>query len=246
MNKFLNKVDSLAIKARPWIPFTTLNSVWRMMGKDTKTVLDIGCGKGEPMKFINRQKLFYTVGVDVFKPYLQDDKKAGTHNEYVQCNVQRLPFKEKSFDTVICMEVLEHFEKEEGEKLLQIMEEHARKEVILSTPIGKYNQKAYDGNASQEHRYTWKPSQLKDKGYEVKVLGLRNMGGDDGIIARLPNIIKPFGILLWVLAGPLVYFLPNWAGEVVCRKRLAPRSLVENNGVNENMSCEHSNLSVKQ
>ena len=47
--------EILVRKLRPYIPFSALNTVWRKLDKSSRTILDVGCGKGEPMAFINRQ-----------------------------------------------------------------------------------------------------------------------------------------------------------------------------------------------
>ena len=217
---FLDRLDILAQKARPWIPFTALNTVWRMLDKEARTVLDIGCGKGEPMRFINRRKQFYAVGADIFKPYLKEYKRQGIHNEYVLCDVRHLPFADRSYDIVLCMEVLEHLEREEGKKLLSDMERIARKQVILSTPAGNYKQETYDENPHQEHKYLWIPREMRERGYELIGIGLRNLGGKSGIQSPLPRLLWPIMNFIWVLAGPVVYFLPGLAGDMVCKKKI--------------------------
>ena len=220
LDKLIAKVDEQAWKTRPYVPFTALNTVWRSLDKRAGNILDIGCGKGEPMKFINRHKRFYTVGVDVFEPYINECKRQGTHNEYVLCDIQKLPFPRKSFDIVLCMEVLEHLQREAGQKLLEAMEEIARKQVIISTPVGTYKQHTYDDNPHQEHKTIWRPAELKKLGYKVRGHGLRNIGGREGLISSLPRIIQPLGYIVWVLVGPLVHFSPRLAGDMVCIKSL--------------------------
>jgi len=62
-DSFLAKFDQFAKLVHPHVPFTELNTVWRYMQKDVKSILDIGCGKGKPMEFINRHKQFHVTGV---------------------------------------------------------------------------------------------------------------------------------------------------------------------------------------
>jgi len=191
LNKLLDKLDNFIRKARPYVPFTVLNTVRRSLDKRAESILDIGCGEGAPMKSINRHKHFYTVGIDIFEPYINKCKRQGTHNEYVLCDVQNLPFHRKSFDIVLCMEVLEHLESEAGGKLLEAMEEVACKQVIISTPVGTYKQCSYDENPHQEHKIIWSPAELKKLGYKVRGHGIRNIGGRAGLISKFPKIIQP-------------------------------------------------------
>ena len=222
VDKLLNKLDGLAQKTRPYIPFTVLNTVWRSLDKRNESILDVGCGKGVPMRFINRRSQFYTVGVDIFEPYLRECKRQGIHNEYILANVGKLPFQRKSFDIVLCMEVLEHLEKEEGGKLLQAVEEIARNQVIITTPVGTYKQDAYDSNPYQEHKFIWNPAEMKALGYKVQRLGLCHMSGEDELMARLPRVIKLLNLIIWVAAGPLVRLIPLLAGHMVATKSLSP------------------------
>ncbi len=213
-------IDSLAYKLRPYVPFSGLNAWWRVLDKGAKSILDVGCGTGVPMRFFNRQKRFYAVGIDVFEPYIKEAKSNQTHDEYVLCDARGLPFKEKSFDVVLCTEVIEHMEKEQAWRLIQAMEEIARREVIISTPVGVYKQGICDGNPHWEHKSTWEPHELKEKGYQVKGVGLRNLGGEEGLATRIPKPLRFLQYAVYVLVSPVAYFFPKFAGDMVCYKRL--------------------------
>lgn len=205
-------------RARRFIPFTAVNTVWRHLDREARSVLDVGCGKSSPVHSF--PGLSYTVGVDIFEPYLRQATKAGTHHDYVRCDVRKLPFRRKSFDVVLCLEVLEHLDKEDGHRLLQEMEEIARRQVIITTPLGKYDQASYDGNPAQQHRYLLSPPEMKEMGYRVVTLGLRNLGGDSGLASRLPGSLRLVSDGAWVLAGPFTRCFPRWAGEMVAIKNL--------------------------
>ena len=87
------------------------------------TVLDLGCGYNSPIQYCNQK---YSVGVEKFESYLQESKKKGIHNKYVKADITKIEFKPKSFDAVLCSEVLEHLTKEEGTELIKKMENWAR------------------------------------------------------------------------------------------------------------------------
>jgi SAM-dependent methyltransferase len=216
----LNKLETLAHRVRPRMPFTALNTVWRILDKNAESILDVGCGKGEPMQFINRHRRFYTVGVDIFEPYIAECRRQGIHDEYLQCDVRHLPFEDNSFDIVICLEVLEHVEAEEGQALLKNLERIARKQVILSTPVGHYEQTSFDGNKHQEHKYLWQPADLEAAGYRVIGIGLRNLGGKSGVQSPLPALLRSLIDVTWVLSGPLTFYFPEVAGDMVCVKNI--------------------------
>jgi ubiquinone/menaquinone biosynthesis C-methylase UbiE len=179
------------------------------LDKSAKSILDIGCGKGVPMKFINRARNFYTVGLDIFKPYLIKAKKNNTHDDYVLCDVRYMPVRDKSFDVVLCIEVLEHLNKEEGINLLRAMEKVARRQVILTTPVSRYEQHAYDNNPYQEHRYVWSVDEIERLGYNVRGAGLKGIPGESGLAHKIPSFLKPILHVLWTIAGVFTYNRPE-------------------------------------
>lgn len=208
---FADSVDRMAHVVRPYLMFTALNAVWNGLAKDTCSILDVGCGKGEPMKFINRSKTFYTVGLDIFRPYLKNCKKYGIHDDYILCDAKKLPLRERSFDVVLCSEVLEHLERKNGDELIHFMEKTARKQVIITTPVGEYKQCTFEGNPYQEHKWIWSPVRLKRLGYRVRGVGIRTIGGEDGLVNRLPKIVIPLFHLVWIFTGMLTCYLPSLA-----------------------------------
>ena len=105
-------------KLRGYIPFTNWNLVWRHLEKKAESILDVGCGTGKPMRFLNRHGRFVTVGIDGFEPSLEQCRRDGSHDTLVLGDIRPLPFNEKSFDIVLCLQALEHLEKKDGELLL--------------------------------------------------------------------------------------------------------------------------------
>jgi len=223
LNSFFDSLNKFTRAIRAWIPFTLLNTVWRMLDKRSKSILDVGCGKGQPMKFINRNKKYYTVGVDIFEPYIKICKEQRIHNEYLLCDIHNMPFPEKSFDIVLCMEVLEHMNKEEGNKLLKNLEKIARKQVILTTPVGMCEQDEIileDGNPFQVHKSGWYPDELKKLGYKIRGTTIKCLGGRAETINCSNKLLRPFGYLLWILTCTLAYFYPKMAADMICIKNI--------------------------
>lgn len=223
LDSVADAVEAAAQRARPHVPFTALNTVWRSLDRGARTVLDVGCGRGRPLQFINSRRRLSAVGLDVFLPYLAECQRKGVHQAYVLADARHLPFRRKSFDAVLCLEVLEHLEEREGRTLLREMEEIARRQVIISTPIGSHPQHEYDGNSYQEHRFVWRPAAMRRLGYRVVGHGVRNLGAMAGVQSPLPKALRPLVHLAWIGAGPLVRFLPELGGDMVCIKRLDGR-----------------------
>ncbi len=212
------KLDRFKKKVRPYIPLTSLNTVWRHLDKKTRTLLDVGCGKGEPAQFLNRHGLYRFTGFDAFEPYLRQCRGEKIHDAYIQGDVRHLPFADNSFDTVMCLEVLEHLEKSDGDLLLRELERVASRQVILSTPVGIYEQAEFDGNPHQEHKYIWQPQQMKELGYSIRGIGLRNISGHAGVHSPHSVPVQVMINILWVLSSPFSYFYPRLAGDMVCVK----------------------------
>jgi ubiquinone/menaquinone biosynthesis C-methylase UbiE len=206
-------------KVRARVPFTGLNIMSHVLDKKSKTILDVGCGSGGPIVFLNRNQVFSVVCADIFKPYLDQCKKKMPDSGCVLCDARALPFSEKSFDTVLCIEVLEHMEKEEGLQAIAAMEHVAKKQVILATPLHHYKHSAYDNNPYQEHKYIWRSAELKKLGYRVIAFGMRGIS-DNVNLGKRANMVFAFKNGLWVLAGPLTRLFPNLAGHMVCVKQI--------------------------
>lgn len=132
--------------------------------KDCQSVLDLGCGSDSPIKYCN---IAYSVGVDAFKPYIEESKSKKIHTNYILGDITKLNFEPQSFDAVILIDVLEHLEKEKGEQLLEKVERWARKKVILSTPNGFLPQRSIDENPFQAHRSGWIVEEIKKLGYKA-------------------------------------------------------------------------------
>jgi SAM-dependent methyltransferase len=204
------------------MPLTALNTCWRFLDKSAKSILDVGCGKGEPMKFINRSGKFYTVGLDIFKPYLMKAKREGTHNDYILCDVRRMPIRSRSVDVVIGLEIIEHLNRHDSEVLIENMEHIARKQVIITTPVGFSQQDKLlllDGNPWQVHRSGWCVDDMRERGYMVKGSTLYIFAGKAGDI-NFPRHIKLLGYMLWMLTSFLAYFYPKLAADMICIKNL--------------------------
>jgi hypothetical protein len=85
-----------------------------------------------------------------------------------------------SYDTIYLLDVIEHMEKEEGKKVIELAKEIARVQIILFTPIGFMPQEqkgtepdawGYNGWAWQTHKSGWLPEEfpnwsiLRDNNY---------------------------------------------------------------------------------
>lgn len=141
------------------------------------TVLDVGCGSDSPLQFVHG--IGRKVGVDAFGPSIEASRARGLHDEYRQMELQALDFQDKSFDAVVLLDLIEHFEKAEGLAFLLRLERLARRKVLVFTPNGFLPQPPYEDNPWQLHRSGWTAPEFGVLGYRVRgVLGWKPLRGE--------------------------------------------------------------------
>lgn len=185
---------------------------------DCNTVLDLGCGYNSS---IQHCKVPFSVGVELFEPYLQESKKKGIHNQYIKADIRKVEFKPKSFDAILCSDVLEHLTKEEGYELIIKMEKWSRKKIIIITPNGYLWQDDYDSNPLQEHKSGWSVEELERLGLNVFGMnGWKKLRGYRGSVKYKPT-------LLWSIIANLTqkisYRYPKFAFQLFAVKQTSDK-----------------------
>ena len=148
-----------------------------------QSLLDVGCGSNSPIHRFSG-KIPETVGMDGFQPSIDQASKKGIHKNYIVGDVMKslAVTPSKSFDVVIAIDVIEHFEKEPGWFFLSELERVAKKRVIIFTPNGFLPQGEYDENPHQLHRSGWEVSEFIAKGYQVSgINGLKWIKGERAV-----------------------------------------------------------------
>ncbi len=193
---------------------------------DCDSVLDLGCGPSSPLQHCKNIKS--SVGVEVFKPYLNESRKRKIHSKYLNKQIQELNFKKNSFDAVILIEVLEHLSKKDGLKILKKAEEWAKKKVIVTTPNGFINQREVDKNPYQTHLSGWDYKEMTNFGYKVRGLAglkfLRKEVENDKMGDDLTTSIrfwpKPFWFIIAALSQIITYYFPMFSFELFNVKKV--------------------------
>ena len=186
---------------------------------DCKSVLDLGCGPSSPLKNIKNIK--YSVGVELFKTYLDISRKQKIHTKYLQKDILKLDFPKNSFDAVILIEVLEHLNKKDGLKILKLANKWAKKKVILSTPNKYFPMDSVDDNKYQKHLSGWSIKELQKKNFKVNgVSGLKIFYKHTNSIESLLNgkvyqnirfYPRPFFYLINALFQIPNYYFPKYS-----------------------------------
>ncbi|MCX6776230.1 MAG: class I SAM-dependent methyltransferase [Candidatus Micrarchaeota archaeon] len=187
-----------------------------------KSFLDLGCGRDSPVKHFSKE--FYCVGVDVFKPFIEESRKKGIHDEYTLMNVTNLKFKPRSYDAVLALDLIEHLPKDEGKKLLRTMEKIAKKRVIVFTPNEFLKQDELEGNKYQVHKSGWTVSEMRERGYRVMGVGGAKFLRGRGRLAHLrgKGVVDHYMYYFWWAVSDITqlftYHFPEYAFQLLCVK----------------------------
>jgi hypothetical protein len=188
----------------------------------TQVILDIGAGI-EPQKFF---KPAVHVIIDPYLPYINvlKEKKKADHMIFLHGTWDKtLPlFPDKSVDTIFALDVIEHFEKEDGLRFLKEAERVARKQIVIFTPWGLYEQDYDEDNLTdrwgmqggfwQAHRSGWTPEDF-DGEWQFFASKEFHKVDQHELVLDHPHgafwAIKTFGSTHINLSQNLKYFLPK-------------------------------------
>ena len=96
-------------------------------------ILDVGCGEGFALQRLNQKKIGKKLtGIDFLDTAIEIGKRERPYLDLSQGNIYDIPFKDNSFDLVICSEVLEHID--DPEKGLRELIRVSSKHIVLSVP----------------------------------------------------------------------------------------------------------------
>lgn len=94
-----------------------------------KTMLDVGCGRGYWANRVVRETKLKVTGCDVLENVPID-------GDYVQGDIENLPFKDNSFDIVFSSHTIEHVR--DLPKAISELKRVAKRQVIIVTPCQRY------------------------------------------------------------------------------------------------------------
>jgi hypothetical protein len=90
---------------------------------------------------------------------------------------------EARYDLIIMTDVIEHFDKEEGIKILRRLKEMCNKAVIVSTPAIWIEQGDAYGNKYEAHRSMWNLHDFRAEGYGIVMDGSLDQYGHKMIVS---------------------------------------------------------------
>lgn len=174
---------------------------------DCESILELGCGSNSPIIRIGYGHKTDTV--DIFEPYIEKHNRNHDYRECHQADILEMRFPEKKYDAVVMLDVLEHLPRDivERTKLMERMEQCAKKKVIFFTPNGYVENDLVDGDEHQAHVSAWEPIDYQKRGYKVHgATGIRWVLGK----ASLPKY-HPYSVfaIVAMCSMPVIYNRPE-------------------------------------
>lgn len=109
-----------------------------LIPKKIRSVLDIGCGDGYRCSIL-KEKIEAVSGIDISEVRIRRAKKMFKDIEFRVGDVTTLPYKDRSFDLVVAVEVLEHVS--HFEKSIKEMKRVSKKFAAFTVPYKEEPQK---------------------------------------------------------------------------------------------------------
>lgn len=181
------------------------------------SLVDLGCGADSPMRFLDFKG--ESIGVDAYEPSIQSSRDLGIHSRYILGGVLPIPLEDKSVDVAVALDLIEHFPKQDGFRLIDEMWRVARRRIIILTPNGFLPQEPKDGNPFQRHLSGWSAEEMRQLGFETRgIYGLKGLRGEWQTVTRKPTA------LWWLLSkcsDAFVYQAAHRAAAILCWKDAA-------------------------
>ena len=133
------------------------------------SVLEVGCGEGYNLNKISAP---VKVGIDGFRPVMMKNKSKDI--VFIKFDLEsylQTLFLPNSFECIIGIDIIEHFDKSKAIELIEDWEKIASKCLMFFVPVGNHPQTEDDrglGNDYyQTHRSTWFPEDMRKLNYDV-------------------------------------------------------------------------------
>lgn len=109
-----------------------VENIFTAISKTTNQIIDIGCGDGYLLYYLNKKLNCQFLGFDLSKLRLQRLKKTLPVVKCIEGDITKNKFEDNEFETVLCSEVLEHVP--DFKKALSELIRITKKELIITIP----------------------------------------------------------------------------------------------------------------
>jgi ubiquinone/menaquinone biosynthesis C-methylase UbiE len=123
-------LDCRAIDRPTDLNKSCINLMLENIDKESKTLLDVGCGRGYWLQLLKEKTALELTGCDVF------EKSELSGIDYKKGIIENLPFPDNSFDIVTCHHTIEHIR--DIRQAINELKRVAKKQIIIVTPKQRY------------------------------------------------------------------------------------------------------------
>jgi hypothetical protein len=131
-----------------------------LAGNKRNDMIDLGCNLAP-----HTRKLLYTerLYVDILPRDLGEEQ-----HRFRQVDILDIPHDvtSKKWDASFCLDVIEHLTKEDGWKLLKIMEDISERQ-ILFTPMDPWMMTTEEDKNPESHRSLWRPEDIGKEWFKI-------------------------------------------------------------------------------
>lgn len=121
----LNKLPTMKLLKKN--KFSNLN----FLLDGSKTFLDVGIMPAEQIWIKSIKNKKYSIGISDELPYILISKRIGVHDDFVLCQMDCLPFREKYFDLALFVGILEYSTKSKAISIINSVHSVSKKNIIL-------------------------------------------------------------------------------------------------------------------
>ena len=134
-------------------------------------VLDIGHGYGQIGLLIRSIRVLseptFIWGNEIYEPYHKMQESLGIYDKQILGDCLDVELPEKFFNISIASHLIEHLDKNNGDLLIQKMENWTKNRIIIVTPKGNVPAEEKDGNKWNEHHSGWTIKDFEALGFRV-------------------------------------------------------------------------------
>ena len=212
-------------KLKITLPFSYMKLLRDNIG-EAKTILDLGCEDGRLLTLLSEGKNWKVTGVDIFQKNVNAAAKKKVYVKAIKGDIveisKKLIREKKKFDAVFCSQVIEHIDRKKGEELLDLVDQLARKKVIMGTPRGFMEQPhAFLGdNPHQVHKSGWSEDDFRKRGYKVYGIGFGPVWSEEGLGRTYSKPVAVLASIISYVFSPMVYYFPFLAAGILCTKEI--------------------------
>lgn len=212
-------------KLKITLPFSYMKLLRDFVG-DARTILDLGCEDGRLLTLLSEGKNWQVTGVDIFQKNVRSAAKKKIYVNAIKGDAvqvaRKLVGQRKKFDVVFCSQVIEHVDRQKGEQLLNLVDQLAKKRVIIGTPRGFMEQpEVFLGdNPHQRHKSGWTEDDFRKRGYKVYGIGFGPVWSEEGLGRTYSKPLSIVASMISYLFSPVVYYFPFLAAGILCTKEI--------------------------